>query len=371
MNIELKKITVRELTEGYQDNKESGIVGYGGRLDIRPPYQREFIYKDNQRNAVIVTVTRNFPLNTMYWAVREDGGFEIIDGQQRTISVCDFVKGNFSVTGLYSNRESLSFHNLQKDRQEQVLDYELMVYLCSGTESEKLDWFKIINVAGEELTSQELKNAVYHGSWVTDAKRYFSKTKCVAFDIGKDLLSGIANRQEYLETAIRWIVNDTSDKAIEQYMSKHQHDPNAIELWLYFQCVINWVKALFPKYRKEMKGIQWGILYNEFKDKSFDSTILEREVSKLMQDDDVTSKKGIYPYVFTRKEKYLSIRIFSDNQKRIAYEKQKGSCPNCKDNFELIQMEGDHIIPWHEGGKTIQENCQMLCKNCNRIKSGK
>jgi hypothetical protein len=168
MNIDLKEIKVRDLTNGYQDNAENGVVGFSGKLDIRPPYQREFIYKDKQRDAVINTVTKIFPLNVMYWAVREDGNFEIIDGQQRTISICQYVNNDFSINGL-------AFHNLPKDKQEQILDYKLMVYFCSGTDSEKLDWFETINIAGEELTPQELKNAVYSGSWVSDAKRYFSK----------------------------------------------------------------------------------------------------------------------------------------------------------------------------------------------------
>jgi len=219
MKIELKKITVRELTNGFEDNDENGVVGYDKKLDIRPPYQREFIYKDKQRDAVIDTITINFPLNVMYWAVREDGNFEVIDGQQRTLSVCQYVNGDFSVDGL-------AFHNLTKDKKDQILNYELTIYFCSGTDSEKLEWFKIINIAGERLTDQELRNAVYSGSWVTDAKRYFSKNGCPAFGIGSDYLNGSPIRQEYLETAIKWI----SKEKIEDYMSKHQHDQNASAL---------------------------------------------------------------------------------------------------------------------------------------------
>ena len=360
MKIELKEITVRELVKDYQDNQEAGVIGYGGRLDIRPPYQREFIYKEKQRDAVIDTITKDFPLNVMYWAVRENGNFEIIDGQQRSISICQFVKGDFSFNGRY-------FHNLQDDEQEKIYNYKLMVYLCKGTDSEKLEWFKTINIAGEKLTEQELRNAVYHGSWVTNVKRYFSKNGCPAYEIGSKYLNGSPIRQEYLETAIKWINNGN----IEEYMAKHQHEANANELWLYFQGVINWVKEVFPKYRKEMKGLAWGELYNEFKDKNFDSAKLEEKVSKLMQDDDVTKKSGIYPYLLTGKEKYLNIRAFTDNQKREAYEKQRGICPLCKEKFEIEEMEADHITPWNEGGKTIPENCQMLSRECNRRKSGR
>ena len=360
MKIELKEITIRELTEGYIDNAENGVKGFGGKLDIRPPYQREFIYKEKQRNAVIDTIKKEFPLNVMYWAVREDGNYEVIDGQQRTISICQYVEGDFSFNGLY-------FHNHQKDAKEQILDYKLMVYLCSGTDTEKLEWFKTINIAGEKLTDQELRNAVYSGSWVSDAKRYFSKSGCVAYSIGSNYLSGSAIRQEYLETAIDWI----SKGNIEDYMARHQAVEKADELWQYFQLVINWVKVLFPKYRKEMKGVEWGFLYNEFKNSDFSSVELEAKVAKLMMDDDVTNKKGIYEYVLSGKEKHLNIRAFTDNQKREAYERQNGKCPVCKEDFKIEEMEADHITPWHESGKTIATNCQMLCKEDNRRKSGK
>ena len=360
MNIELREITVRELTNGYEDNDEGGVVGYDGKLDIRPPYQREFIYRDKQRDAVINTLTKKYPLNVMYWAVREDGDFEIIDGQQRTVSICQFVEGDFSFNGRY-------FLNLQDDEQEQILDYELMVYLCSGTASEKLEWFKTINIAGEELTDQELRNAVYSGSWVTDAKRYFSKSGCPAYGVGSNYLTGTSIRQDYLETTIKWISEDN----IKEYMAVHQHKPEAKELWLYFKKVIDWVQVTFPVYRNEMKGIDWGGLYNAFNEQEFDSKKLEVKISRLMEDEDVTKNKGIYSYVLDGKEKHLSIRAFSNNQKRAAYEGQKGICPVCSEHFEIDEMEGDHIKPWHEGGLTVAENCQMLCKDDNRRKSGK
>jgi hypothetical protein len=360
MKIELKEITVRELTDGYEDNQEGGVVGYSGKLDIRPPYQREFIYKDKQRDAVINTVTKEFPLNVMYWAVRDDGNFEVIDGQQRTISICQFIESDFAFNNRY-------FHNLQNDEREQILGYKLMIYLCSGTDSEKLEWFKTINIAGERLTDQELRNAVYSGSWVTDAKRYFSKNGCAAYGLGSDYLTGSPIRQEYLETTIEWL----SKGAIEEYMAQHQHDANANELWLYFQSVINWVKVLFPKHRKEMKSVPWGDLYNRLKDRKFDAKKLEQRVSQLMMDDDVTKKSGIYPYVLTGEEKHLNIRAFTPQQKRAAYERQKENCVVCKKHFVIDAMEADHITPWHEGGKTSADNCQMLCKEDNRRKSGK
>jgi hypothetical protein len=360
MKIELKEITVRELADGYKDNAECGVVAYGGRLDIRPPYQREFIYKDKQRDAVIDTITKEFPLNVMYWAVREDGNFEVIDGQQRTISICQYVSRVFSFNNLY-------FHSLQRDEQEQILNYKLMVYFCEGKDSEKLQWFRTINIAGERLTEQELRNAVYHGSWVSDAKRYFSKNGCVAYSIGSNYLNGSAIRQEYLETAISWL----SSGKIEEYMSQHQHDANATALWLYFQSVMSWVSATFKQYRKFMKGVDWGTLYNEYKDNLYDAAKIEAETAKLILDDDVTKKNGIYAYILTRDEKYLSIRAFTDSQKQSAYEKQQGICPICKTYCEIEKMEGDHITPWSDGGKTSAENLQMLCMECNRRKGRK
>jgi len=360
MKIKLKEISIKEVSDGYVNDDEEGVVGFGGKLNIRPKYQREFVYKDKQRDAVIETVRKNFPLNVIYWVKNEDGTYEVMDGQQRTISFCEYIAGKFSLNFQY-------FHNLEDDEKEQILNYKLMVYFCEGTDKEKLDWFKTINIAGEKLYDQELRNAIYTGTWLSDAKKHFSKTNCPAYNIASDYMKGSSIRQDYLQTAIDWISNGE----IEKYMAKNQHKPNANKIWLYFQSVISWVKAVFPKYRKEMKGVPFGILYNEFKDKQFDSKKLEKEITKLMLDEDVTKKSGIYQYVLTRNEKYLSIRAFTDKQKREAYERQKGICPKCKKHFEIEEMEADHITPWHEGGKTTSENCQMLCKQDNRIKSGK
>lgn len=360
MKIKLREIPIRELFDGYKNNDEEGVIGYGGRLNIRPKYQREFIYKDAQQQAVIKTVRRNFPLNTMYWVKNESGDYEVLDGQQRILSICRYLNGNFSINYQF-------FHNLEKSEQEQILNYRLMVYFCEGTDKERLDWFNVINIAGEKLTDQEIRNAVYTGEWLTDAKRYFSKTQCVAYQMAKDYLKGIPIRQDYLETAIKWISNNQ----IENYMAQHQHDSNANELWLYFQSVINWVKVLYPKYRKEMKGVEWGFLYNKFQGERFDAKELEQKVTKLMQDEDVTKKSGIYEYLIDNQERHLNIRAFTENMKREAYERQNGICANCNQYFEFEEMEGDHITPWHQGGRTISENCQMLCKLCNRRKAGK
>ena len=366
MKIELRKITIRELVDGYHDNAEGGVVGYGGRLDIRPPFQREFVYNEKQRDAVIDTVMKGFPLNVMYWAVRDDGTYEVIDGQQRTISICQFVQGDFSIpkTGY--------FHNLLPEESEIFLNYPLMVYFCTGTAREKLDWFETINIAGAQLTKQELRNAVFAGTWVSDAKRYFSRRNCTAKEIGSSFVSGSPIRQDYLETAIRWISGAKTDEDIRNYMARHQHDANALALWNYFRSVITWVEGTFVKKREQfMKKVNWGTLYNRYKDRIFDTERLEQDIARLMMDDDVTNKSGIYTYVLTGEERHLSIRAFTPAMKQAAYERQQGICPRCGQHFELNEMEADHITPWHAGGRTVASNCQMLCQECNRRKSGK
>ena len=360
MKIQLKEISIADLTDCYTDDAEGGVVGYSGQLNIRPAYQREFVYKDKQRQAVIETVRKNFPLNVMYWVDHGDG-FEVLDGQQRTISICQYVNGDYSINHQY-------FHNLEDDEKQQILDYKVMVYVCEGEDSEKLDWFKTINIAGEKLSTQELRNAVYTGQWLTNDKRYFSKTGCPAYAIGSKLLSGSPIRQDYLETSIKWI----SDGNVEDYMSNHQHDPNAKELWLYYQKVINWVNETFPNYRKEMKGIDWGSLYNEFGNDMQDSDALEDEIKELMLDDEVQKNKGVYAFILTRDEKHLGLRAFSEKQKRQAFELQEGVCPKTGKKFDdYNQMHADHIMPWSKGGKTDMDNLMMVCPKYNLTKSNK
>ena len=364
MRIQQLDLTIRELVAGYRDDGDGGVVGYGGKLDIRPPFQREFIYDVKERNAVINSILKGFPLNVMYWADREDGTYEIIDGQQRTISIAQYVaeKPGFSFEGL-------GYDNQQSDIKEKILNYELMVYVCSGTDSEKLEWFEIINIAGKRLSDQELLNAIYHGSWVTDAKRYFGKSTSPAYQIGKDYLRKAAKveRQEYLETAIKWI----SENNIREFMRSHQHEHTAEPLWKYFEAVIDWTKATFTEYRSSMKGVDWGSLYNAYKDEPQDPVKIEAEVEELLDDDEVQRESGIYPYILTRDQRHLNLRAFDPRMKRRVYRKQGGICAICDEKFAIGQMEADHITPWSEGGKTVEENCQLLCRPCNRKKAAK
>ncbi|MGN0188084.1 MAG: HNH endonuclease family protein [Candidatus Cryptobacteroides sp.] len=366
MKIELHEIIIRDLFNGYQDNQEEGVVAYGGRLDVRPKYQREFVYTGKQRDEVINTISHGFPLNIMYWVKKGNGNFEVLDGQQRTISICQYINNDFSIGEKY-------FHTLTDDQQAKILDYKLMVYFCEGTDSEKLNWFKIVNIAGEKLSDQELRNAVYTGAWLTDAKRHFSKMNCAGYALGEKYVRVEVNRQGLLELVLKWI----SPGSIEQYMADHQQDSNCNELWLYYTSVINWVKTIFPTYRKEMRGLPWGELYNEFGKKPLDTNALEAKVTLLMQDTEVQKKSGIYQYVLTGKEKFLNLRAFDDAVKREVYERQGGICPHCvkerreKTQWDISEMEADHISPWAEGGKTVVDNCQMLCLEHNRRKSDK
>ena len=371
MKIEMHEIPVSEVVDGYLDSAENGVVAYHGRLDVRPPFQREFVYKDNQRDEVIRTIRKGFPLNVMYWSIsgKDENGndiYELMDGQQRTISIGQYVDGDFSI-------DHQGFKNLTEAERQQILDYKLQVYICEGTDKEKLDWFKIINIAGEELTPQELRNAIYTGPWLAEAKKKFSKPTCVAIKIGEHYINGAPIRQAYLETVLSWIA-DKENISIEDYMATHQFDENADELYNYFRTVIKWVETVFPtpkgkKPRKEMKGLKWGILYNKYADKF--KTSLEDKVANLMADDEISKKSGIYEYLLSGEEKYLSLREFRDNEKRTAYEKQKGICAICKEPFDFDQMQGDHIIPWSKGGKTELKNCQMLCEKCNLEKKAK
>lgn len=391
---------IRDLVDGYENDLDTNHVsGFGGKLDIRPKYQRNFRYSDKQQKAVMNTVVQGFPLNTMYWVKTKDGTYEVLDGQQRTISICEYVCGpNYDGMGytIEVGEHNMAFANLRVSMPnvaEQILDYPLEIYVCEGTNSEKLQWFNVINTAGEVLTQQELRNAAYAGPWVSSAKAYFSREKgrgVKAADQDADgkkapLLSKDWNKQEYLETAIEWAAN-AEGKSIEEYMSAHQSDPDASALWRYFNSVVEWTRSKFTTYRKEMKGLPWGIWCNECQKGEHegcliqeDAATIEKEIKRLIADEEVTSTKGIYSYIVTGLEKHLSLRQFDDSVKNRVYERQHHKCPYCekaidgysgKAEYGIDEMEADHIIPWSKGGKTEEANCQLLCKYHNGHKSG-
>ena len=368
MEIKLHQIKIKDLVKGFVDNEEAGVWSLEGKLNIRPPYQRNFVYKNEQENLVINSIMNNFPLNVMYWA-KTPNGYEVLDGQQRTLSICYYYNGDKAYESK-NFEKPMYFHSLPKDWQEKFLNYELTIYICDGADSEKLKWFEIINIAGATLTKQELRNAVYSGPWTLEAKKYFSKINGAGQNLSKDFISGDVNRQDLLEAAIKWI-SYQDGSSIEKYMSKHQFDNDAEEIWKYFQNVIHWVRTTFIKTRKEMKSVDWGLLYLKHKKDNLNPKNIEEQIKKYMEDSEIRNKKGIYYYVLSPDLKYLELRTFDNNQKTSAYEKQNGMCLICKKYFKFEEMDGDHIIPWIDGGRTIDENLQMLCKSCNRSKGAK
>ena len=373
MTIKQISVTVGEITNGYVNNDEQGIRGYGGLLDIRPPYQREFIYNDNEQRAVIDTVMHGYPLNVMYWVKRSDDAecpYEVMDGQQRTLSLCLYVADVFAV-------DFKSFSNQPKDIRQQILDYKLTVYVCEGEESEKLEWFKTINIAGKPLNEQEIRNAIYAGPFVSDAKKHFSKNNCGAYRLGKDFVNGTANRQDFLKKALEWMADHETRSGHPQtavgYMSAHQHDPNAVPMWTYFQNVLHWAVSTFNprKFKKIMKGLDWAKFYDEYHEEALDIADMERRITDMTGDDEIQKPQGIIPYVLTGDEHYLDLRAFPEKTKLAVWEKQNHKCALCGKEFDIEFMEGDHITPWRDGGRTTVENCQMLCRECNRRKGSK
>ena len=375
------KIKVSELCQNYKDDGDGGVYGYDNgihKLTIRPSFQREFVYKDKQRDAVIETVLRNYPLNVMYWSKVSDTEFEVLDGQQRTISLGQYLNGDFAVKIKGNDK---FFHNLTETEKQRILNYDLTIYVCEGSEEEKLEWFRVINIAGETLTNQELLNATYAGTWLTDAKNYFSKRNCVAGQMAQGFIKGNPIRQEYLEKALLWIADKNNLESGGKYMAIHQHDADANELWLYFQEVISWAQRMFPGLDKKLtEGQEWGILYNKYRNNSYNTNEIRALIDKLLLDDEVTKQAGIIPYVLSPRtkhdEKSLSLRQFSEQMKRRAYERQEHKCPYCMKNgnnkeYAFNEMQGDHIIPWSKGGKTVEDNLQMLCAPCNNEKSDK
>ena len=373
MTIKQIEVTVGEIVKGYVNNDELGVRGYNGRLDIRPPYQREFIYNEKEQQAVITTVLNGYPLNVMYWVKRSEDAdcpYEVMDGQQRTLSLCEYVDGKFSY-------DFKNFFNQPEDIQHRILNYPLTIYVCEGNPSEKLEWFKTINIAGKALNEQEINNAIFAGPFVSDAKKHFSKSTCGAYRLGKDLVNGTPIRQDFLKKALEWMAEHETRMGRRQsvvgYMSAHQHDPNANNLWTYFQNVLNWAITKFhmKKFRKIMKGLDWAYFYDKYHTTTLDTVAIGKRISELIRDSEVERNTGIIPYVLTGDEHYLDLRAFPEDIKLAVWEKQNHKCAICGKEFDIEFMEGDHITPWRDHGRTVIENCQMLCRECNRRKGAR
>ena len=391
----LDTLTIRQLVDGYRDSGDNGVVAFGGKLNVRPAFQREFIYTPDKRDMVMKSVYDDLPLNVMYWSKNPDGTFEIIDGQQRTISICQFITGHDEygnpIAINFDGRRTQKFTQLSPDKQKQILDeYKLQVYVCDGNEDEKLEWFHTINIAGEQMTEQELLNADYTGTWLTSAKAFFSKKdnnpalNYRYFDNDRKhsiiaINSEAANRQALLNLVLGWIIETNKEQypEIKKYMSIHRDDKTADELINYYKSVVDWVHDVFGEngYYNEMRGLPWGTLYNKHHNTPLNIEAIRKKVADLMADDEVQSKKGIFEYVFDNDKKHLNLRTFDNSVKRTIYQKQGGICPYCENTenetkvWKFEEMEGDHIIPWSQGGKTVPENCQMLCRHHNRKKS--
>lgn len=382
MEIKRTAITIRELTEGYvnesETDMEQGVYAYGGKLCVRPAFQRSFVYDKKQENAVIDTALKGFPLNVMYWVDNGDGTYDCLDGQQRTISLCNFVDGISSFSAPWFNNNKKNYiHTIERidpDLAEKFYNYELEVYICKGTKAEQMEWFRTINIAGEELYPQELRNANYVSAWLTDAKKYFSKAsgsaKCPAERLGGQYTNKNANRQEILAQVIGWKIGSNEDADICQYMEEHVNDVDASDLWNYFENVINWVDEVFPgTYDKGMASVQWGLLYNDYADEDLDPDEICETFDKLMdakgtKELDVSVAK-ICEYCITKDENLLKHRKFSDAQRTALYNRQKGICPDCGQHYLKADMDAHHIVPWYSGGMTDLTNGVMLCKECH------
>jgi len=358
MIIDEIKTKIRDLAAGYT-NDADGAYSMNGKLNIRPQFQREFVYNEKQQMAVIDSVYNGFPLNAIYW-VKNGDIYEVLDGQQRICSICNFVDNR-------SYYDMRIFDSLQKDEQEKILDYELSVYLCEGSETEKIRWFERINIAGEVLTQQEIYNAVFYGKFVTAARKKFSAINGACYKLYGKYLNGSAIRQDYLNTALKWV----SKGNIPIYMGEHRNDENADVLWIEFEKIMKWAITTFPNFRKEMKGLDFGDLYNKYKNYTLNPDDLEKQISDLMANDEVENKKGIYEYVLDGNPKHLNLRQFSPSQRTTLYERQLGICPLCGRYFTIDEMHADHIVPWSKGGRTELDNGQMLCAECNLTKSNK
>lgn len=385
--MEIKRVSIKvvDLCDGYKNDSEEdierGVYAYHGKLCVRPAFQRMFVYDKKQENAVIDTALKGFPLNIMYWVDNGDGTYDCLDGQQRTISLCNFVDGisSFQAPWLKDNAR-IYIHTLKRidpDLYAKFMNYELEVYICRGTKAEQMEWFKTINIAGEELYPQELRNASYVSRWLTDAKRYFSKAnasstaKCPAERLGGQYTNKNANRQEILEQVISWRIGSKEDVDICNYMEAHINDKDASDLWNYFNNVINWITTVFYEtYDKGMATVNWGKLYNDYHTEDFDADEISEKFNELMmykatKELDISVAK-ICEYCITRDETLLKHREFNEAQKTTMYNQQRGICPDCGKHYLKAEMHAHHIVPWYNGGVTELANGVMLCEECHR-----
>ena len=380
-------ITVTGICDGFVYNQleGKGLFGLGGKLTIQPEYQRNYIYADGggkREQAVIDSLLKGYPLGLIYFNKVAENKFEVLDGQQRITSIGRFVTNKFAIM---DNDNPKNFDSLPADQQAKLRDSKLLIYECEGTETEIKQWFETINIAGVPLSPQELLNAIYSGPFVTLAKAEFSNSQNANIQKWSAYIKGSANRQDFLERALDWV----SKGNIGGYLKDHRKDKNINELKTYFNSVIDWVSTVFVDVRPEMRGLEWGRLYELYHGKSYDPKKMSDDVKKLAADPYVTSRKGIFEYLLGGSEdkKLLVVRVFDEKVKRVAYAKQtqaaerkgKSNCPLCATGpeanksriYKLDEMDADHVSAWSKGGDSSSKNCQMLCITHNRAKGNR
>ncbi len=379
-------ITVKDICEGfvYNELEGKGLFGLSGKLTIQPEYQRNYIYaEEGKESAVIDSILKGYPLGLIYFHKVNSDTFEVLDGQQRITSIGRFVNDKFAIrdeNGLQQN-----FSGMAKDKKIKIWETKLLIYECEGEESEIKDWFKTINIAGIPLRNQELLNAVYSGPFVTLAREEFSNRQNANIQKWSAYISGSANRQDFFERALEWV----SKGNIEGYMTLHRHDKNITELKEYFNSVVDWASCVFTDVESEMRGLEWGRLYEEYHKKSYNPKKVSEEVQKLYGDPYIKNRKGVFEYILggSNDTKLLDVRVFDDATKNVVYKKQtteaekkgKSNCSHCAIGHDankskiwnLSEMDADHVASWSKGGKTSIKNCEMLCKTHNRAKGNR
>ena len=387
MITELKTdITIRNIVDGfvYNELEGKGLFGLSGRLTIQPEYQRSYIYNDGKKDvAVIDSIVKGYPIGVLYFNKVTDDNFEVLDGQQRITSFGRFVTGKFAVKDANGNEQY--FSGMAEVQREKIMNTPMLIYICEGEEPEIKDWFRTINISGVELTAQEILNAVYSGTFVTLAKEEFSNSQNSNVQKWSTYIAGDIKRQAYLERALDWV----SHGAIDNYMSKHRHEDNINELKSYFNTVIDWVSSVFTDVESEMRGLEWGRLYETYHEQPYDSDEVSSKVHKLLGDYNVKDRRGVFEYILggSIDTRLLNVRMFDEPTKKIVYAEQtktaqqqgESNCPLCaignnsnKDRiWKLDEMDADHVTAWSKGGVTSVENCQMLCKTHNRAKGNR
>tara|TARA_Y100000310_G_scaffold146033_1_gene145406 strand:- start:111 stop:1274 length:1164 start_codon:yes stop_codon:yes gene_type:complete len=387
MKTTLKKYTVKEICEGfvYNELEGKGLFGLSGKLTIQPEFQRNYIYADGKKDvAVIESVLKGYPIGLIYFIRVEKDKFEVLDGQQRITSLGRYVTGKFGILDEKGKPQYFG-SSLAKDKESKIMDTKLLIYECEGTESEIKEWFETINIAGVPLTEQEKLNAIYSGPFVTLAKEEFSNSQNSNVLKWSAYIKGSVNRQEFLARALDWV----SKGEIGDYMSKHRQDTNINELKTYFNSVIDWVSKTFIDVEKEMKGLEWGRLYEEYHNKGYNPKKISDTVHKLYADPYVQNRKGVFEYILggEKDTKLLNVRVFDEATKKSVYTKQtdeakKKGISNCslcclghdanKNRiWKIDEMDADHVSAWSKGGATDIKNCEMLCKTHNRAKGNK